>query len=84
MGHKKIATTLLYAQLTDFGSDEWKRAVAKTVKEACQLIESGFDYVTELDGSNCLGNESKHSLSSFSFLNYFSLHKQLHIQGCET
>lgn len=50
MGHKKIETTLLYAQLIDFGSDEWTSAVAKTVTEACKLIESGFQYVCEFEG----------------------------------
>jgi integrase len=50
MGHKKIETTLLYAQLIDFGSDEYNCKVAKSLEEASKLIEAGFDYVTELDG----------------------------------
>jgi integrase len=51
MGHKKIETTLLYAQLIDFGSSEWTSAVARTVGEACKLIESGFQYVCEFEGA---------------------------------
>ena len=50
MGHKKLETTLLYTQLVDFENDEYTSAVAKTIEEARKLIESGFDYVTELDG----------------------------------
>jgi hypothetical protein len=50
MGHKKIKTTLLYIQLVPFQEDEWVCSVAKTVEEAKALIESGFEYVTEVDG----------------------------------
>jgi integrase len=50
MGHKKIETTLLYTQLVNFENDEFHSAVAKTIEEARKLIESGFEYVTELDG----------------------------------
>jgi integrase len=50
MGHKKIETTLLYTQLVNFENDEFTSAVAKTIEEARNLIESGFEYVTELDG----------------------------------
>jgi hypothetical protein len=49
MGHKKIETTMIYTQLIDFNEDEWVSAVAKNVKEACQLIEQGFEYVTEFE-----------------------------------
>ena len=50
LGHKKIETTLLYTQLVNFGSEEYVCKVAETVEEAKALIESGFEYVTELDG----------------------------------
>jgi len=49
MGHKKLETTLIYTQLVNFESDEFTVKVAKTLDEACQLIESGFEYVTEMD-----------------------------------
>lgn len=48
MGHKKIETTLVYTQLIDFKDDEYVSATAKSLKEACDLIEAGFDYVTEM------------------------------------
>lgn len=50
MGHKKIETTMIYTQLVNFNEDEWLSAVAKTVKEARELVEKGFEYVTEIEG----------------------------------
>ena len=50
MGHKKIETTLLYTQLINFGNEEYTCRTAKTVKEATDLIEAGFEYVTEMNG----------------------------------
>jgi len=47
MGHKKIETTLIYTQLVDFGDEEWAHAVAKTLDDACKLIDAGFEYVTD-------------------------------------
>jgi len=48
--HKNIKNTLVYTHLVDFGSDEYICKVAKTVDEASKLIESGFEYVTEMEG----------------------------------
>jgi len=50
MGHKKIETTLLYAQLIEFGDEGYHSAAARTVEEASKLIESGFQYVCEVEG----------------------------------
>jgi len=51
MGHKKIETTLVYTQLLQFDQDEnYTCKVAKNQTEITQLIESGFEYVTEMDG----------------------------------
>ena len=49
LGHKRIQNTLVYTQLIDLSDDEYVSKVAKTVQEACQLVESGFEYVTEMD-----------------------------------
>jgi len=51
MGHKKIETTLIYTQLLNLNDDEWTCKTANTIKEATQLIENGFQYVTEIDGT---------------------------------
>jgi len=50
MGHRRVETTLIYAQLINFGEDEWTVRVAKTLEEATKLLEAGFEYVTEMDG----------------------------------
>jgi integrase len=50
LGHKNIRNTLVYTHLVNFEGDEFVCKVARTVDEARTLIESGFDYVNELDG----------------------------------
>jgi integrase len=51
LGHKKIETTMLYTQLVNFNEDEeYTCKTASNVKEATDLIEHGFQYVTEIDG----------------------------------
>ena len=53
LGHKSIKNTLKYVHLANALSgqtDEWVCKVAKSVAEASELIESGFEYVTEMDG----------------------------------
>jgi integrase len=49
LGHKNIKNTLIYTQLVDFQDDDYISKVAKTVEEACQLVEAGFEYVCEMD-----------------------------------
>ena len=50
LGHKNIRNTLVYTHLVNWKSDDYVCKVGKFVKEASELIESGFDYVTEVDG----------------------------------
>ena len=47
LGHKNITNTLRYTQLIQTTDDDFITKVAKTVEEACKLIEAGYDYVTE-------------------------------------
>ena len=49
LGHKQLETTLIYTHLIDFTDSEYTVRTAETVKEASQLIESGFEYITEID-----------------------------------
>jgi integrase len=49
LGHKKLENTLIYTHLITFEDDEFTCKVAKTLKEAAQLIEAGFEYVTEIN-----------------------------------
>jgi integrase len=50
LGHKDLRSTLRYVQLISFPNDEFYCATAKDINEAKQLIEQGFEYVTEIDG----------------------------------
>jgi integrase len=51
MGHRKIETTLIYTQLIQFDKDDnYTCKVAQNIEQATDLIENGFEYVTEIDG----------------------------------
>jgi integrase/ribosomal protein L37AE/L43A len=50
LGHKNIKTTIRYTQLLTLPqSEEYICKAARTVDEATQLIEAGFQYVTEIN-----------------------------------
>jgi len=51
LGHRNIKNTLRYIHLVNFDSEEFIVKVAKTLDEACKLLEAGFEYVTEMDGA---------------------------------
>jgi integrase len=52
LGHKDLRTTLRYTQLLEsLENDEYHCKTANNIKEATQLIENGFEYVTEIDGT---------------------------------
>ncbi|MDH5374953.1 MAG: tyrosine-type recombinase/integrase [Candidatus Bathyarchaeota archaeon] len=51
LGHKKLETTMFYTQLIHYNEEEEYTCKAATnIKEATELIENGFQYVTEMDG----------------------------------
>jgi hypothetical protein len=50
LGHRNIKNTLVYTQLIKVEEDEYVCKVAKTVEQAAELVEAGFDYVCEIDG----------------------------------
>jgi integrase len=55
LGHKSINCTLTYINLEQAtflaDTDEWTVKTASTIKEACELIEAGFQYITEMEGT---------------------------------
>ncbi len=52
LGHKDLRTTLRYTQLLDtLPNDEYHCKTATNIKEAANLIENGFEYVAEKDGT---------------------------------
>lgn len=51
MGHRRLETTLVYTQLLDIDEEEeYTCRTATNIKQATELIENGFEYVTEIDG----------------------------------
>jgi integrase len=46
LGHRSLNSTLLYTQLISFKENEYYVKVAHNTDEACELIKSGFQYVT--------------------------------------
>jgi len=51
LGHKSIQNTLIYTHLVSFEDDQFTCRVARTLQEAENLIEAGFDYVTDMDNT---------------------------------
>jgi integrase len=49
LGHKNIKNTLIYTQLIEFKDDEFICKVAKTVQEASELVENGFEFICAFD-----------------------------------
>jgi hypothetical protein len=53
LGHRNIRSTLKYIQLEQaiHGNepDNYTSRIAKTVKEARELVEAGFEYVFDID-----------------------------------
>jgi site-specific recombinase XerC len=45
LGHKRIDSTLVYAQLVQFESQDYHSAIANIIQEAAVLVEQGFEYV---------------------------------------
>ena len=51
IGHRSLSNTVRYTRMVNFGpDDEYVSKVAKTVKEAQELVEAGFDYVCDVEG----------------------------------
>ncbi|MEM0057743.1 MAG: site-specific integrase [Candidatus Bathyarchaeia archaeon] len=58
--HRNIKNTLIYTHLVKTESEEeYTCRVAKTVEQAAELIEAGFDYVCEINGVNSSGKENE-------------------------
>jgi hypothetical protein len=51
LGAKSITDTERYTHLTDFNSDKFYSAVAKTVEEVRKLPEDGWTSFAEVDGT---------------------------------
>ena len=69
LGLKSIKNTLIYIDLETAcfpnACDEYLRKVARTEKEACDLIEAGFEYVCNFDDASIF---RKRKWSEFDYL----------------
>lgn len=50
-GHKRMDTTLIYTHLLNVNDAEWAVKTATDIKEATQLLEAGFEYIQDIDGT---------------------------------
>ncbi len=48
LGHRVIQNTLIYTRLVSWESDQYSSKTARTVEEAEQLVQAGFDYVCDV------------------------------------
>jgi hypothetical protein len=64
LGHKNIRNTLVYTQLIDFKEDDYACKVTKTVEEARELIEAGFEFVCDCEDSRCSENVNRPNSAS--------------------
>jgi len=55
LGHKSISSTIVYTHLVDFEeNDQYIVKVAKTIDEFTELLEIGFNYVSDFEGLKVL------------------------------
>ena len=52
MGHRRLEQTMTYIHIIADGFDDnnFTTATAKTVEEACKLLEEGYDFVQDFNG----------------------------------
>ena len=63
LGHRNIKNTLIYTELVTFEDEDYICKAAANIKEATELIEAGYEYVSTLKASDCSENASEHRLS---------------------
>jgi len=51
LGHRSIQNTLRYTQLIEFKDEEYTAKVATSEKEVYVLVEAGFEFVCDYNGS---------------------------------
>ena len=68
LGHRNLKTTLRYTQPINLPqNEEYICKAAKTIEEAMELIESGFEYVTDVDKCKLFRKRKTSYLGSGSF-----------------
>jgi hypothetical protein len=64
LGHKDIESTMIYINIEQAlfldNDQQWTCRVSHNVNKSQQLIEAGFEYVTEQEGLNYTANANRH------------------------
>jgi len=66
--HKSVLNTQMYVNLeqaTFEVNEDYDVKIAETLDDACKLLEVGFEYVTDMDGKNCLRSENGYESYKF-------------------
>ena len=79
LGHKRIEATLIYTQLVNFESDDYHVKVSSTSDEACELIEAGFECVTDLEGKKIFRKRKEPKTSKKIWHNTEKLYHKFYI-----
>jgi hypothetical protein len=66
LGHKRLQNTIVYTQMVQFKKEEYTSATANTIEDAQKLVESGFEYVTEIDGVKLFRKRSEQTFPLFN------------------
>jgi integrase len=51
LGHKSLLNTMLYTQLIGSKNEDFTARVAHSEDEACQMVETGFEFVCDFNGN---------------------------------
>lgn len=60
LGHRSINSTMVYTHLIDLDAEDYDSAVARTVEEARQLVEQGFEFVCDIEGAKLFRKNKLH------------------------
>ena len=60
LGHRSINSTLIYTQLISLEAENYDSAVAKSVEEAQQLVEQGFEFICDIDNVKLFRKKKLH------------------------
>lgn len=60
LGHRSINPTLIYTQLIDLEAEDYDSAAARSLAEAQQLVEQGFEFVCDIEGVKLFRKKKLH------------------------
>jgi len=70
LGHRRIENTIIYTHLVKLQDSSYIVKAAKDMRQATELLEQGFDYVTDIEGAKLFRKPKSLSFSNLLFLFY--------------